>query len=103
LGTRSNKKLSAEADLHNRLDELETVVKEAVANGTQDVALSLLLEITLASIHSNRPVFPTIAEEPLFYRRYIVRWIQEALHDNKDLQDAEQYGLDELARRLSGT
>lgn len=79
---------------------MEEAVKVAVKEGTDDMALSLLVETVLASINEKRPVFSTIAEEPLFYRRFFYRWVKEALEDEAALNKAQQYGMDQLGAML---
>ena len=84
------------------LDEMEETVKIAVRDGSDDPTLDLLVEMTLASILEKRPVFASLAEEPLFYRRYIVRWVKEALDEEAALRNAQQYGLGQLGAALNG-
>ncbi len=81
---------------------MEEEVKIAVRDGSDDPALGLLVEMTLASILEKRPVFPSLAEEPLFYRRYIYRWVKEALDEEAALRNAQQYALDQLGATLHG-
>lgn len=69
-------------------------MKNAVLDGTEDVVLSQLLEITRASIRLERPVFSNLVEEPTFYRRHFVRWVREAM-DERDV--TTQAIKDELA------
>ena len=80
---------------------MEEEVKIAVREGSDDIALNLLIEMTIASIREKRPIFATLAEEPLFYRRYIYRWIKEALNEQAALDDAQQAGLDQLKKLMS--
>ncbi len=84
------------------LDEMEEQVKIAARDGSDDLTLNLLVETTIASILEKRPLFPSIAEEPLFYRRYFYRWVKEALDDEAALRKAQQDGLEQLAR-LTGS
>ena len=72
----------------------------AVRDGSDDIALNLLVEMTITSILEKRPVFPTIAEEPLIYRRYIYRWVKEALNEEAAMRTGQQNGLDQLQTML---
>ncbi len=71
-------------------------MKIAVRDGSDDLALNLLVKTAIASIRNNRPTFQTIAEEPLFYRRYIHRWVKETLDEEAALRSAQQNGMDQL-------
>ncbi len=83
------------------LDEMEEQVKIAVRDGSDDASLNLLVETTIASILDSRPLFLSLAEEPLFYRRYIYRWVKEALDEDAALRNAQQYGLNQLAQLMN--
>ncbi len=79
---------------------MEEAVKIAVRDGSDDLALNLVVEMVIASIREKRPVFPNLAEEPLIYRRYIHRWVKEALDEEAALRNAQQYGADQLGALL---
>ena len=103
LGAGQTKKLEIEASYHERLEQMEDTVKEAVMNGTEDVVLSLMIETAISSFQTGQPIFSTLSEEPLFFRRYFKRWVREAMADIAALKKAEQYGADELARTLQAS
>ena len=97
MGTGAAKKEGVErSSLRVTLDEMEEAVKIAVRDGSDDTSLNLLVETAIASILSKRPVFPNIAEEPLIFRRYIARWVKEALDDEAAMKAAQDEGLDQL-------
>jgi len=37
----------------------------------------------VASIIGQRPMFPSVIEEPIFYRRYFEKWVREAALEQK--------------------
>jgi hypothetical protein len=39
----------------------------------------------MASILENRPLFLTILEEPVFYRRYFRKWVEEGMEEARRL------------------
>ncbi len=82
---------------------MEELVKIATRDGSDDPTLDLLVEMTIASILEKRPIFHSLAEEPLFYRRYIYRWVKEALDEEAAFRNAQQYGLDQLGATLKGS
>lgn len=87
------------------LFELEEEVKDAVLfEKADDPVLNHLIEITIASIASGRPVLPgAIIDEPYFYRTLFYHWVQEALEEYKKLKEAENeaLGKDESLPRSS--
>jgi hypothetical protein len=60
-------------------------VHEAVNNGTDDLVLSKLIEITARSIHTNRELFPDPLAAPAFYERYFRAWVKSALDERAAL------------------
>ena len=47
-----------------------------------DASIGLIVELTVAAIQEDRPLFPNPIDEPIFYRRYIKRWVREELEQN---------------------
>lgn len=59
-------------------------VKDAILlNEFDDLVLLRLIEMTVASIRSGRPMFPNVLDEPAFFRKYFRAWVEEAL-DERD-------------------
>ena len=79
---RRTKKLSGEEGAKSKLlAELEDVVRDAVSNGTEDLVLAQLIEITIRSINTKRELFDNPLHEPIFYRRYFRTWVQSAIEE----------------------
>jgi hypothetical protein len=73
----------------DRLFLLEDEVNDAVLTGhTDDKVLDTLLDITIASIKSDREVFPNPLTEPIFYRRHFKKWVQQSLEERALLEQA---------------
>jgi hypothetical protein len=49
----------------------------AYTSGTDDRTLGLLVELTVCSIREKKPLFTSIQDEPVFFRRHFRRWIEE--------------------------
>ncbi len=59
-------------------------VKDAILlNEFHDLVLLRLVELSIAAIRTERPLFSSLIEEPAFYRKYFQVWVREAL-DEKD-------------------
>lgn len=69
------------------LEELEDAVKDAILTTTDDPILSILLEITLNSLVTHRPLFDNPLEEPIFYRRHFVKWVEEGLQERAKTEE----------------
>ena len=69
--------------------ELEEQVKDAILLETDDIVLAQLIELTAASITDGRPLFPTLLDEPQFYRVFFRRWVEEGLKEAAMLQQIE--------------
>jgi len=61
---------------------MEEAVKDAILTATtDDPYLAVLIDLTASSIHEDRPLYPNLRDEPLFYRKYIKRWVREGLDE----------------------
>jgi hypothetical protein len=78
--------------------DLEDEVKEAIAAGTRDVILNMLLEVTMASLVDERPLFANIIDEPLFYRRYFLPWVREGLQELRTIENASREAFETLTK-----
>ena len=61
---------------------MEEVVRSCVTGEIPDAIIGLIVELTVAAIQEDRPLFPNLLDEPVFYRRYIKRWVREELDQN---------------------
>jgi hypothetical protein len=59
--------------------------------------LNTLIEVTIASIEEKRPLFPSILEEPAFWRRHFYRWIKEYLEEEDALRKAQGDAISALS------
>jgi hypothetical protein len=76
---------------------MEGVVKDAILEEDfADRILWNLIEITMAEITTGRPLFQTLREEPVFYRRHFRRWVEEAMGERSRLAELEQRIHDEI-------
>ncbi len=57
-----------------------------VTGDIDDPVLDTLIELTLQSDTENRPLFPNLIDEPIFYRKYFKRWVHEGLLEYKATQ-----------------
>lgn len=68
---------------------MEECVKDAIlTNEFTDLVLLRLVELTIYSIRSDRPLFPNPMQEPTFYRKYFRKWVDEALEEKKVISEA---------------
>ncbi len=68
---------------------MEEHIKDAIlANEFTDLVLLRLVELTLSSIQEERPLFPGLIEEPVFFRKYFHLWVSEALEEKKAMEQA---------------
>jgi len=66
---------------------MEEAISDVVHGGdTKDLMLVTLLDLTIASIRDERPVFPSIMDEPVLYR-YFRRFTKKALDGQKKIDD----------------
>ncbi|GEM_PF-1278987 len=57
---------------------------------TSDRVLDTLLEVTITSLLENRPLFPNPLDEPLMYRLYFRKWVEDSLEVVGKLQRAQK-------------
>lgn len=63
---------------------MEDTVKDAVLTGDiDDTVLAVLLEVTINSIVTDRPIFANPFIEPDFYRKKFRRWVEEGLAERR--------------------
>ncbi len=63
---------------------MEEFVKDAILLiEFHDLVLLRLVELSIAAIRTEQPLFSSLIEEPAFYRKYFQVWVREAL-DEKD-------------------
>ena len=78
------------------LADLEDEVRKAVEDGTDDLVLAKLVEITIRSIHTERELFGDLLNEPAFYARYFRPWVQSALEEDEALDKFHSQALETL-------
>jgi hypothetical protein len=58
---------------------MESAVSDVILGGpTSDPMLVALLDLTIASIRDERPVFPSLIDEPILFRHFR-RFVRKAL------------------------
>jgi hypothetical protein len=73
------------------LEELEDSIKDAILTGsTPDPVLSVLLEITINSVTTGRPLFDNPLKEPAFYRRKFYPWVKEGIEEYRKVQAGDK-------------
>lgn len=76
-------------DAQRELLELEDFVKDAIVTRMcEDKMLATVLDIATASITEGRPLYASVLDEPIFYRRYIKHWIEEGLKEALEIAKA---------------
>ena len=67
--------------------ELEDAVEDAIlTEHTDDPVLRLLLEIAIAEIAEARHLFDNIIDEPVFYKRYFIKWVTQSLQASAEAE-----------------
>jgi hypothetical protein len=56
-------------------------------DGTEDEALAVTIEITVAALLENKPLFPSIFDEPYFYRKHFKHWVAEGMQELRAIED----------------
>ena len=79
--------------LDSLLAEMEDEVRAAVADGTKDLVLAKLIEITTRAIYAKKELFPNTLHEPAFYGRHFRPWVQSALDEKEALDKFHQGAL----------
>lgn len=74
---------------------MEEAVEEAMlTEHSDDPVLPLLIGLAVTSITENRPLFPNPFDEPVFYRRYFRKWVEDGLEEvskiHKALEEAQK-------------
>jgi hypothetical protein len=65
-------------------------VKDAILmNEFRDLVLIRLIDLTVTAERTGRPLFSTLLEEPVFFRKYFQVWIREALEERDRLASAQ--------------
>ena len=96
------KKLNGEEVSNDALlAELEDEVRNAVTEGTDDLVLAKLVEITIRSINAKKDLFPDLLTEPAFYARYFRPWVQQALDEDTALDRFHASALEALGLKKS--
>ncbi len=67
--------------------EIEENVNDAILTShTEDTILALLIEITTVALVENRPLFSNPLDEPIYYRRFFKKWVQDGLNEAVKLE-----------------
>lgn len=70
---------------------MEEYVKDAMlVNEFQDLVLLRLVELAVTAIRTERPLFPSIIQEPVFFSKYFQVWIREALEERDKLASEDE-------------
>jgi hypothetical protein len=71
--------------------ELEDEVNDAVlTETTEDPVLAFLIEVTMASIETGRPLFSNLFDEPIFYRRHFRKWVEQSLREADQIRKIQE-------------
>ena len=63
---------------------MEEYVKDCIlTNEFTDLTLLRMVELTIYSIQNERPLFPTLMQEPAFYRKSFRMWVNEAMEEKR--------------------
>lgn len=63
---------------------------------SDDLVLNNLVELALASIREERPLFRGILEEPTFWRRHFFRWVKNWVEEEEALSQAQHNAMLEV-------
>jgi hypothetical protein len=55
-----------------------------------DMVLMSLLDYTMTSLVEKRPIFPNLADEPVFYRRYFRKWVKDYIDEQQQIAEAQE-------------
>jgi hypothetical protein len=76
------------------------VVNDAMITGaTEDPVLRLLIDLTVSSIVTGRPLFTNPLQEPMFYARHFQRWVQEGIEDAAQIEKVIEKGTPEALKK----
>jgi hypothetical protein len=79
---------------------MEDEVSDATLNGTEDSVLALLIEITREVLFGKGAIAETIMDEPIFWRRFFKKWVQNALDEDQAIEQDRNNALREINNRL---
>lgn len=82
-------------------DAMEEMVIDATQNGTDDIVLALIIEVTREVLKTGRPLMQDLMDEPIFWRRFIVRWVRMAIDEQSAMNEALEGALDDINNRLT--
>jgi hypothetical protein len=77
---------------------MEEAVRNCVHGEVTDAVLGLIVELIVTSLQAERPLFPNPLDEPIFYRRYLKRWVEEELEQEQAIASKQEADLRELYR-----
>ncbi len=84
------KKIQIEEPYEELLENFEAEVKAALGGDGHDAVLNSIISLTLASIDEERPLFTSILDEPVLWKRHFVRWIKEYLEEEDVVRRATE-------------
>jgi hypothetical protein len=79
---------------------MEDEVVNAALNGTEDSVLALLIEITREVLLGRGAIAEAVMDEPIFWRRFFKRWVQNALDEDRAIEEDRNNALREINNRL---
>lgn len=69
-------------------------VKDTMLLGEyRDLVLLRLVEMTVSAERSNKQLFPSLMEEPVFYRKHFLPWVRDALEERERMSEAQRESL----------
>ena len=68
---------------------LEEQVRDAMAGGPCGAALSALIDMTATSVIEKRPIFDSVASEPVFYRKHFKQWVGAVIDEERAIYQAD--------------
>ena len=73
-------------------------MRDAVDNGTDDLVLRNLVDLTVRAEVTERMLFDNPLHEPIFYERYFRPWVKSALEEKAALDKFHNEALASLGR-----
>ena len=72
---------------------MEEYVKDAILTDEfDDLVLLRLVELAVAADREEQPLFPSILQTPVFFRKYFSYWVREALEEKKGMEQPPEGG-----------
>lgn len=69
------------------IEDIEDYVKDAiVSEDFSDPVFALLFDLVIEARVTKRHLFENPLTEPLFFRRYFLKWIDEAIEEKKKIE-----------------